>query len=307
MSSLVIVGLVATFVGVLVAALAIGSHSADRRRALALLHATAGVATPADLREQSLSGSFSARALTPLVRHLKPVAARFTPADARERLQQKLVRAGTPAGWDVEKLLVARALSTVLLPVLAFLALAGYAGSLRLVATGVALYAGYFGPIILLDARIEKRQTAIRKALPDTIDLLTISVEAGLGFDAALTQVVNTVPGPLSQEIARTLREMQLGVSRADAFRNLKDRADIEELRGFTLAIIQADSLGISIGNVLRAQSDTLRMKRKQRTEELAMKIPVKILFPVILCVLPSLFIVVLGPGIIRMMESLFA
>jgi tight adherence protein C len=192
-------------------------------------------------------------------------------------------------------------------PLVAYFAFASIGGVLRIAATIFGAYAGYFGPSIALDGRIEKRQTAIRRALPDTIDLLTLSVEAGLGFDAALRQVLENVPGELSEEISRTLREMQLGVSRADAFRNLKDRTNVEELRGFTLAIIQADAFGISIANVLRAQSSSMRLKRKQRTEEAAMKIPVKILFPVVFCVLPTLFIVVLGPGIIRMMDTFFS
>jgi tight adherence protein C len=221
-------------------------------------------------------------------------------------LTLKFVQAGNPAGWDADKFLIVRFITMIVLPVLAYLAFTQIGGTLRLVATAVGGYMGYFGPSILLDSRIESRQTAIRKALPDTIDLLTISVEAGLGFDAALRQVIKSVPGELSEEMSRTLQEMQLGVARSDAFRNLKERTQVEELRGFTLAIIQADAFGISIANVLRAQSDTMRMKRKQRTEERAMKIPVKILFPVVFCVLPTLFIVVLGPGIIRMADNFF-
>jgi tight adherence protein C len=131
-------------------------------------------------------------------------------------------------------------------------------------------------------------------------------VEAGLGFDAALAQVVRNVPGPLSEEIARLLQEMQLGVTRVDAFRHLAERTDVDELRGFTLAMIQADIFGVSIANVLRAQAKDLRIKRRQRAEKKAMTSPLKLLFPLIFCVLPALFVVVLGPGAIRILHNFF-
>jgi tight adherence protein C len=150
------------------------------------------------------------------------------------------------------------------------------------------------------------RQLAISNALPDTLDQLTICVEAGLGFDSALAQVVRNVPGPLSEEIARMLREMQLGVSRAEALRHLAQRAKVEELDGFVLAMVQADIFGVSIANVLRAQSRELRSKRRQRAEELAQKIPVKLLFPMIFLVLPALFIIVLGPGALKIYHQFF-
>jgi tight adherence protein C len=140
--------------------------------------------------------------------------------------------------------------------------------------------------------------------MPDTMDLLTISVEAGLGFDAALAHVRKKVPGPLSDEIGRMLHEMQLGVARVEAFRHLADRTDVEELKAFVLSMVQADTFGISVGKVLRAQAKELRMKRRQRAEEAAMKVPVKMLFPLIFCILPAMFIVMIGPGVIRIMRA---
>jgi tight adherence protein C len=140
--------------------------------------------------------------------------------------------------------------------------------------------------------------------MPDTMDLLTISVEAGLSFDAALAHVRKNVPGPLSDEIGRMLHEMQLGVSRVEAFRHLADRTDVEELKAFVLSMVQADTFGISVGKVLRAQAKELRMKRRQRAEEAAMKVPVKMLFPLIFCILPAMFIVMVGPGVIRIMRA---
>ena len=142
--------------------------------------------------------------------------------------------------------------------------------------------------------------------MPDTMDLLTISVEAGLGFDAALAQVVKNVPGPLSEEIARMLQEMQIGVSRAEAFRHLNDRTEVPELDGFVLSMIQADKYGVGVAKVLRAQATELRQKRRQRAEEVAQKVPLKLLFPTIFLVLPAMFIVILGPGAIKAYQTLF-
>jgi tight adherence protein C len=136
------------------------------------------------------------------------------------------------------------------------------------------------------------------------MDLLTISVEAGLGFDSALAQVVKHVPGPLTEEISRMMQEVQLGATRGEAFRHLGERSNVEELKSFVLAMVQADIFGISVSKVLRAQAKELRTRRRQRAERTAMQIPVKILFPMILCVMPALFIVVIGPGAIRIAES---
>jgi tight adherence protein C len=156
----------------------------------------------------------------------------------------------------------------------------------------------------VLTGHAQRRQEQIRRALPDSMDLLTISVEAGLGFDAAMAQVVKNVPGPLSHEFARMLHEMQLGVSRDDAFRKLADRTNVDELKAFVIAMIQANKFGVGVANVLRAQAKELRTKRKQRAERKAMQTPVKILFPLIFCVLPALFVVVIGPGAIRIIMS---
>jgi tight adherence protein C len=161
-------------------------------------------------------------------------------------------------------------------------------------------------PGAMLDMKAKARQEGIRRALPDTMDLLTISVEAGLGFDAALGQVVRSTEGPLAQEIARMLQEMQVGMARADALRALAERNDVEELRGFVLAMVQAEQFGVSISKVLRSQAKVLRQKRRQRAEEKAMKVPVKILFPLIFCILPAMFVVLLGPGIIRVAQDFF-
>jgi tight adherence protein C len=156
-----------------------------------------------------------------------------------------------------------------------------------------------------VNGRVEDRQREILRTLSDTLDLLTISVEAGLSLNASISQVVQNVPGVLSQEFARMLQEIQLGVPRSDAFRHLAERTDVDELNAFALAMIQADVFGVSIAGVLRTQAEQLRIKRRQRAEAKAQQIPVKIVFPLILCVLPSLFVVIIGPGAIRIVNSL--
>jgi tight adherence protein C len=155
-----------------------------------------------------------------------------------------------------------------------------------------------------LNNRVEERQREILRTLSDTLDLLTISVEAGLSLNAAIAQVVRNVPGVLSAEFARMLQEIQLGVPRSEAFRNLAERTDVEELNAFALAMIQADVFGVSISSVLRTQAQQLRIKRRQAIEARAQQTPVKIVFPLVLCILPALFVVIVGPGAIRIFQA---
>jgi tight adherence protein C len=159
--------------------------------------------------------------------------------------------------------------------------------------------AGYFAPNMYLYQKGCDRTDSMRRALPDALDLLTISVEAGLGFDSALSQVARNTEGPLANEFARVLQEMQIGLGRAQALRALGERTTLTELRSFASAMVQADSFGIPVADVLRVQSSEIRLKRRQRAEELAQKIPVKILMPLMSCILPCLFIVVIGPAVI--------
>jgi tight adherence protein C len=308
MSSLLLpLGLIAMFGSILLTGVVVESLLAQRRRAVDVLESQ--ITPPArttDLRQVELQQPFLQRVLIPFVSGLGSVARRITPADMRRRIARKLVLAGSPAGWDGEKVAALKVFGTIgggLLG-LALAILAGLSPTLRLGAAAFAAAFGYLLPGAGLGQRVIERQDAIRRALPDTIDLLTISVEAGLGFDAALSQVRTNVPGPLSQEIGRMLQEMRIGVSRAEAFRHLSDRTDVDELNGFTLAMIQADRFGVSIAGVLRAQAKEMRTKRRQVAEERAQRLPINLLFPLIFCILPAMFVVILGPGVIRFLES---
>jgi tight adherence protein C len=281
----------------------------ERRRAVRLLESQVGgtTAESVNLREQALSESFSRRILVPIVAGASRVARRVTPIDARDRVVRKLLIAGSPPGWDAERILAFKIIGLaggivigLFLPNL----LGDPSLLIRVATVALLAFVGFLAPDTLLNRRVEERQREILRTLSDTLDLLTISVEAGLSLNAAIAQVVQNVPGVLSAEFARMLQEIQLGVPRADAFRNLAERTDVEELNAFALAMIQADVFGVSIASVLRTQAQQLRIKRRQRAEQKAQQTPVKIVFPLILCILPALFIVIVGPGAIRIWQS---
>lgn len=175
--------------------------------------------------------------------------------------------------------------------------------AVTLVITSAMAILGYLLPNILLNNAGEKREQQMQNALPDALDLMTISVEAGLGFDAAVSRVAKETTGPLAQELARLLQEMQIGVGRAEAMRAMADRTTMHDLKSFCLAMVQADTFGIPVARVLRVQSKEMRAKRRQRAEEKAQQVPVKILFPLIFFILPCLFVVILGPVVLETMD----
>ncbi|MGZ8631429.1 MAG: type II secretion system F family protein [Actinomycetota bacterium] len=306
-----VLAVASAFFSVVLIGLAVEPSSSEKKRALRLLESQVGAGTSesVNLREQALSQNFGQRVLLPIVSTAGRVARRVTPLDARDRVAKKLQLAGGPAGWDAERVLAFKVIgavvgvfggfvmSTVLQP----------APFISIVAISLLAFVGFVLPDSVLNRRVDERQKEILKTLSDTLDLLTISVEAGLSLNAAIAQVVQNVPGVLSAEFARMLQEIQLGVPRSEAFRHLADRTDVEELNGFALAMIQADVFGVSIASVLRTQAQQLRIKRRQAAEAKAQQTPVKIVFPLVLCILPALFVVIVGPGAIQIVTQLFA
>lgn len=302
-----LVALVGTFLTIFLIGVIVDMGARERARPMTLLEAQIGhVSDSVNLRQEELSGSTVDRIFVPLGSWVGTHLRRLTPFDSTKRLEQLLLYAGSPPGWDAERIAALKIVGGIggLVVALALGLVLPIGGVWKIVFIAIFTFVGYLIPGAYVGNMAKSRQKAIQRQLPDVIDLLTISVEAGLGFDAALSQVVKNVPGPLAEEIARQLQEMQIGVSRSDAFRHLGDRTDVPELNAFVLSMIQADLFGVSISNVLRAQSKELRVKRRQRAEEIAQKIPVKIIFPVIFCILPSLFVVVMGPGIIRFLQT---
>jgi tight adherence protein C len=237
-------------------------------------------------------------------RAFEALASRFTPQRFVARLDRQLSLAGRPPAWPLRRLVGAK-LVLAAVGVSVGLLLVSSAPSARTVslACGVAVLA-YFVPDLLVYSRGTERQAAIALELPDTLDQMTIAVEAGLGFDAAMSRTGQNGKGPLAAELVRTLQDMQLGMSRREAYSALAARTSAPDLRRFVNAILQADKYGISISAVLRSQAGEMRVRRRQRAEEKAMQIPVKVLFPLMVCIMPVLFIVLLGPAAISVITT---
>lgn len=257
----------------------------------------------ADQRQTRLTAGFGQRALRPIVGLMARQARRFTPAGWVTAIEHRLHLAGSQ--WSVERTLAAKLGLAVAGLVLGFWWAVDRSVGAGIVAVGLLTVAGYLVPDLILWGRARERQTLISRSLPDTMDQMTICVESGLGFDAALKRVGRRGHGPLADELNRTLNEMTVGVPRAEALDNLVRRTDVPELSHFVLAVRQASEYGLPVAQVLRVQAGQLRIKRRQSAEERALKMPVKIVFPLILCIFPALFVVLLGPAVIRIMRVL--
>ena len=309
MSSLwLALSLVATFLTIFLVGVIAEMFMREKNRPVTLLQTQLGPVEAVDLRQQELEGSMLDRVFMPAAKRIGRGFVRLTPFDLSTRINELLVLAGNPPAWDAERVVALKIIGGIAGIVLGGLLMTMVPLPPLVKLVGVAVFAllGYVIPSAQLRAMANGRQRGIQRQLSDVMDLLTISVEAGLGLDAAIAQVTKNVPGPLSEELARLSQEVQIGVGRADAFRHLGERTQVPELRGFTLAMVQADLFGVSIANVLRAQSRELRHKRRQRAEEIAQKIPVKLLFPMIFLVLPATFIIVLGPGALKIYHQFF-
>ncbi len=260
-----------------------------------------------DVRDQEMLASIGDRVFTPLVSSLSGLTRRFTPAGFGERIARKIVLAGSPPNLDVDRVMLMKTVGMCsgLAWVPVVLLLLKLHGLLALLFIAGLWGISFMLPDVSLDRRIEDRQKAIARKLPDILDLLVISVEAGLGFEQALDRTSSTVPGPLSDEFRRMLHEVRIGATRADALRALEHRTEVPELRTFILAMLQADTFGVSISRMLRSQADEMRVRRRLRVQAAAQKAPVKMLFPMVFCIFPSIFVVIIGPAMIGISQNL--
>jgi tight adherence protein C len=263
-----------------------------------------------NLEELELQAPFMERTVRPLISRLSGSVSRVTSSSFSDRTEKRLALAGNPGDMRVADWLGIKAVGTMVGAILFFflfvvVGLLSFPFVIGVVMSLVGALFGYTVPEFWLGGRVKKRQHAILLMIPDALDLLTISVRAGLGFDAALGKVVEKLPGPLSEEFRRALAEVRVGKQRREALRDIVARTEVPPLTNFIGAIIQAEQLGVSISKVLQVQSEQLRIERRQRAEEQAAKAPIKMLFPLVGCIFPSLFIVILGPAIILIMINL--
>lgn len=260
------------------------------------------------LEEIELSQPFSERVIVPVIRRMGELSARFTPQKAIQDTARKLELAGNPWPIDAATFLAIRFILAVVFGGLLIAVVAISPPSNpndNFMFIGGATFAGFFLPHLMLTSRITRRQSEIRKAMPDALDLLTICVEAGLGFDAAMSKVSQKWENELSLAFARTIREVQLGKVRRDALKDMSERLGIAEMTSFVAAIIQSEQLGVSMAKVLRIQSDQMRMKRRQRAEEEARKAPIKMIIPMALLIFPSIMIIILTPAALQIANAL--
>jgi tight adherence protein C len=304
MTLLLILGVALVFLAIYMVSTALGDAEArGLNRSLAVLEAMSS--GPRELTKD-LDKDFGERVVAPLRATALRIGRRFTGADTGDRIRHKLDLAGNPPGWTVDRVVGGKVVGLVvgLLAAFAFSLLIGPALSLRILMLAGGAVVGYFAPSLFLYQKAYDRSNQMARELPDAIDLLTISVESGLGFDAALQQVARNTDGPLADEFSRMLREMQIGSGRSASLRALAERTNVPEIRNFVSAMVQADAFGIPIAQVLRVQSSEIRVKRRHKAEEKAQQVPVKITIPLIFCILPCLFIAVMGPAAINIMEN---
>lgn len=300
-------GLAGIFLAITLMLATVGAITTERQevsRSLAAVRALEAV--PASMRRE-LELPFMERVLVPALHRSTRLARKLTGAGQIDRIRRHLELAGSPARWDVDRVLAFKLIGLIAGILIGALAAIDLGTSL-LVTVGLVIVLtvlGFYLPDIILLEAGQKRQQRIRRDLPDALDLLSITVEAGLAFDAALSQVARNTVGPLADEFFRVLQEMQIGSGRSDALRGLGERTTVPELRGFISAMVQADAFGIPIANVLRVQARDLRIKRSQLAEEQAQKVPVKILFPLVFCIMPTMFIVIIGPAAITIFRNL--
>ena len=264
------------------------------------------------LEEVELSQSLTERVFIPMARRLGDFVLRFTPQNSIEETARKLELAGNPSNLDPTIFWALRFIGIGIGLLMIFVSSVApegsfLKGSTGFIVAGLSSVIGFFVPSLWLQSKIDRRQTEILRAMPDALDLLTICVEAGLGFDSAMGKVQEKWDNELSYVFGRVLREMQLGKVRRDAMRDMAERVGIPEMTSFVAAVIQSEQLGVSMSNVLRIQSDAMRTKRRQIAEQEAQKAPIKMLFPMAFLIFPSLMIILLGPAALLLMNSALA
>jgi len=300
------VAVVAVFLAVSLLAYATVLKADERLSVRAARARLADYESPAQKRDMDLEVPFATRVFNPAAVALANLAKAALPNKYLDKVLHKMVLAGRGQLEETDRFLVIHVMSVVAVPVMWWVTWQYTSlGGIELEAVlGFFALAGIIGPDAWLNRVVEERQLRIRKKLPDVLDLLTISVEAGLGFEQALARAVTMVPGPLSEEFARMLGEMRAGSSRSDALGGLDTRTGVPEVRSFVLALRQADTFGVSIGSILRSQSAEMRVKRHQLAQEEAQKAPVKMLFPMVFCIMPALFVITAGPAFLNIFHA---
>lgn len=256
--------------------------------------------------DEELSKPFHDRVILPLINRFSQFIMKITPKQITSGYENKINAAGRPFNFRVSDWLIFQILFAVIFPLASIILGISFNTELKkiLIMAGAEAFIGIAGPYLILTNEFQKRQAEIIKTLPDMLDLLTVSVEAGLGFDAALSKVVEKMPGVLSKEFERVIQEMKVGRQKKDSLKDMSDRIGVVDFTTFIASVIQADQLGVSIGKVLRIQSNQMRLKRRQRAREKAMKAPVKMLIPMVLFIFPTIFTVVLGPTAIKIINT---
>ncbi len=263
--------------------------------------------TPLTLEEIELSQPFSKRVIQPILLGLARGFSRLSPSKSREAAELQLELAGRPNNWGATEFFGIRIFVALVFSVLFFiLGLLASSFSVGLLASLVGAPLGFLLPLMWIRSKIKKRQDQILRALSDALDLLTIAVEAGMGFDGAMQKLVDKWDNELSKAFGKVVQEMRLGIPRREALRSMDKTTGVPDVTTFIAAIIQAETLGVSMAKVLRIQSDQMRVKRRQRAQEMANKAPIKMLFPLVFLIFPALFIVLLGPAVLILMETNF-
>ena len=299
--------LTAVFLAGCTVVLALGQKMAEKREQVTQrMDELVGPPTPLKVREQELSIPFYLRVVKPALNNLASLLTRYLPITKEATLAQKIQQAGNPGNLQARELMVIKYLlagaGALLLKV--FAAVLGLIFIRGLVLTFTGMLLGWLLPDFFLKGKTRRRAEEVEKSLPDTLDLLTVSVEAGLGFDGALLKVTEKTDGVLADEFIQVLQEIKMGKPRREALKEMAERLAVDELSGFCSSIIMAGQLGLPIGKVLRLQSDEMRRKRRQRAEEKAMKAPIKMLIPMVLLIFPSIFVVLLGPAVLQIIKA---